>query len=78
MEGKYGVILCSHCKKAKIIELEKKTTSCAHCNKKLRISKLKIHFQTNDQQKARNVIGLIHANQDRRKDEFITIFKENK
>ena len=75
MEEKYGVILCPHCKKAKIIETDRKTTTCAHCNKKLTISHLKIHFQTNNQQKARNVIGLIHADQDGQKDAFIALLK---
>ena len=77
MAMRYAVIICPSCKKAKIAETEKKTTICSHCNKKLVIKDLKIQFETNSQQEARNVIGIIHAQLDGKQDEFIELIKKS-
>ena len=61
------MIICPNCKKAKIVETDKKSTICTHCNKKLVIKDLKIKFETNFQSEARNVIGIIHADLDKAK-----------
>ena len=58
---KYGVIVCPKCKKAKGINLTRKTTKCNRCNKVLIINKIKIFYKTDSEQKMRQAIGLINA-----------------
>ena len=70
MKFKYAVIVCPNCKKAKIIETDKKTTTCTHCNKKHKIQNLILQFETNHQQEARKVIGLLNASQGRKMDTY--------
>ena len=77
MAMRYAVIFCPSCKKAKIAETHKKSTICVHCNKKLVIKDLKIQFETNSQQEARNIIGIIHAHLDGKQDEFIELIKKS-
>jgi endogenous inhibitor of DNA gyrase (YacG/DUF329 family) len=69
MKPKYAVIVCPTCHKAKIIEQDKKTTTCPFCNTRHYIKKIMIQYQTNNQEKARKIIGLIHAKQDGRQEE---------
>ena len=70
MKFRYAVIICPTCHKARIIEQDKKTTTCPFCNNRHRINNVMIEYQTNDQQKARKIIGLIHATQDGKQDEL--------
>ena len=58
---KFGVITCPNCKKVKGVNLTYKTSKCPRCGKVLNIEKLKILYQTNSQEKLRQVIGLINA-----------------
>ena len=74
---RYAVVICPSCKKAKIVETDKKTMMCAHCNKKHVIKDLKIQFETNSQQEARNIIGILHAQQDGKQDEFIELINNS-
>ena len=67
---RYAVITCSKCKRSRIIETIHKKTKCPHCGKIFEISKLKKLFETNSQEEARNVIGLINAKKDGMEDEF--------
>ena len=58
---KFGIIVCSKCKKAKGIDLSFKTTRCPRCGKIITIEKMKILFRTDSQKKLRDSIGLINA-----------------
>jgi ribosomal protein L37AE/L43A len=71
MNYRYAVIICPNCKKAKIIEKEKKTTTCTKCNKKHLIKNLKVYYESNSQYHARKIIGILHAQQDNKQDEVI-------
>lgn len=61
MKYKYAVVICPNCKNARIIEQGKKTMKCTHCNKLHFTKNLRVQFETNNQQDARRVIGIIHA-----------------
>lgn len=60
---KYGVIVCSDCKKAKIIDLTKdrKTTECHRCGQRLILKKMRIHYRTDSREEASWAIGQINA-----------------
>jgi len=57
---KYGIVVCSKCKKAKIVDLSYMTTKCFFCNKTLKIDKIKILYKSNSQEQIRQIIGNIN------------------
>ncbi len=61
MKEEYGIIVCTDCKFAKVVDLDKKSTKCNHCGKNLKISKMKIHYKTNSQSEATWAVGRINA-----------------
>ena len=67
---KFGVIVCSKCKKVKGVDLTSKTTKCHRCGKILTINKLKIFYKTNSQEELRKAIGIMNVKLDGRLDEF--------
>ena len=66
----FGIIVCPHCKKAKAIKINVKTTRCPRCNKVLNVKKLRILYKTNSHEKLRNAMGLINADLDGRYENF--------
>ena len=58
---RYGIIVCSKCKKAKIVQLSFKTTRCIRCNKIINIDKVRILKKSNSENELRNEIGKINA-----------------
>jgi len=54
---RYGVIVCSDCKRALGIDLYKKTTRCPQCRKTYNIEKCEILYQTSDLKKLRTYIA---------------------
>jgi hypothetical protein len=58
---KYGIVVCSKCKKAKIVDLSYKTTKCIICKKTLNISKINISYKSDSQKQIRQVIGKINS-----------------
>ncbi len=60
-EGKYAVIICSHCRTPKTALLTNKTTKCHQCGKRLDLKKMKIHYQTDSKEEARWAIGRLNA-----------------
>jgi len=69
MKHRFAVIICPKCKRAKIIEQDKQTTTCPYCNTTHKLKNIRMYYQTNDQEKARKIVGLIHAKQDNKQDE---------
>jgi hypothetical protein len=67
---RYAVIVCPRCQKAKGADLSFKTTKCPGCGKILTITKLKIFFETDSQEKLRQAIGLINAEVEGKRNEF--------
>ncbi len=67
---KFGVIVCSKCKKVKGVDLASKTTKCHRCGKILTINKLKIFYKTDSQEKLQQAIGLKNAELDVKYNEF--------
>lgn len=57
---RYGVIVCSHCKRAWGIDLSQKTSSCPLCNKKYTIEERKIFYHTSNLKKLRSYISKIN------------------
>jgi transposase-like protein len=58
---RFGVIVCPQCKQVKGFELSSKTTKCIRCGKTLELKKLKIFYETDSQEKLRQIIGLLNA-----------------
>ena len=73
MRKQYAIIACPSCKAKKIVDTSSKITHCNRCNKALNLQKLKILFESDSQEKARLVIGILNAEQDGKKKEFIEI-----
>jgi len=61
MSEKYGIIVCTNCRFAKVVDLSNKSTKCNHCGKNLKIKKMKIHYKTNSQSEASWAVGRINA-----------------
>ena len=76
-QKKYAVIICTKCKRPKIIETGKKTTLCQQCGKKIDLSKISFIFQTNNLSEAQQVIGQINAEKNGHLKEFKTFLKQS-
>jgi len=61
-----GVIVCPACKQVKGVDLSSKTTKCTRCGKSLQLSKLKILYETESQEKLRQAIGVMNAKIDKK------------
>jgi phage FluMu protein Com len=59
-----GVIVCPRCKQVKGVDLSKKTSKCPRCGHMLNLTKLKIFYETDSQDKLREAIGLLNAKRD--------------
>ena len=73
---KYGVIVCSKCKKAKGVNLSYKTTKCVVCGRVLKLKQSKIFYETDSENKLRHAIGLVNANINGRIEEFKKALKK--
>jgi len=62
---KYGIIVCSKCKRAKGFLFANKTTKCIVCGKVLNIKKHKIMLKTDSLVELQNAIGMINADIDK-------------
>jgi len=71
MRKQFAIIACPTCKAKKIVDTSSKTTHCNRCNKSLNLQKLKTLFESNSQEKARFVIGILNAEKDGKDEEFI-------
>jgi transposase-like protein len=58
---RFGVIVCPKCKQVKGIALSSKTTRCIRCGKTLQVSTLKIFYETDSEEKLRQMIGVLNA-----------------
>ncbi len=58
---KYGVIVCSSCRTAKIVDLNDETSECHKCGERLTLKKMKIHYRTDSRKEASWVIGRLNA-----------------
>jgi Zn ribbon nucleic-acid-binding protein len=65
-----GVIVCPQCKQVKGVDLSSKTTKCVGCGKTLALQKVKIYYETESQEKLRQMIGLLNAELDGKSDAF--------
>jgi len=73
---KYGIFVCTRCKKAKVVDLSCKTSKCHRCGKILKLEKLKIWYETDSENKVRQALGLFNAEMDGRLEEFKGIMKK--
>jgi len=73
---KYGIVVCSKCKRAKGFLLSNKTTRCVVCGKVLNIKKQKIMFKTDSQIEMQNAIGIINANIDDNSKNFLKLLSK--
>jgi len=56
---KYGVIVCSECKRAWGIDLLHKTTKCPRCSRRYTVKQRKIFYRTSDLRKLQLAVAKI-------------------
>ena len=69
--GKYCVIRCPHCHKAKSVLSHVKTTKCNHCENMLDASKLKSFFSTDNVKTSSEIVGKLNSDYDGKQEFFI-------
>jgi len=73
---KYGIVVCSKCRRAKGFLLSSKTTRCIVCGKVLKINKLKIMFKTDSIVEMQNAIGIINADSNGNSEKFLKLLSK--
>ena len=58
---RYGIVVCSKCKNARIVDLSYKTTKCVKCGYLLKLEKFKIFYESDSQVRLREILGLFNA-----------------
>ena len=58
---RFGIIVCSKCKKAKGVSLDNKTTKCFYCGRAINLSKVKILYKTESREELQNKLGKLNA-----------------
>jgi hypothetical protein len=56
-----GVVVCPKCRLVKGVDLAKKTSRCLRCGHTLVLTKTKIFYETDSQEKLRQAIGILNA-----------------
>ena len=69
--GKYCVIRCPHCHKAKNVLSHVKTTKCNHCENRIDTSKQKCFFTTDDVEMSSEAVGRLNSEYHGKKEFFI-------
>lgn len=57
----YGVVVCPDCRRAKAYEEGTKSTTCAHCGRRLDVTTLRTFFRTDEGEALRKAVGRINA-----------------
>ncbi|HWG89627.1 MAG TPA: hypothetical protein VNZ52_02145 [Candidatus Thermoplasmatota archaeon] len=57
----FAVVACPYCKKAKTFELGRKSTTCAHCSRTLKLEHLGVFHQTESLEEAQLAAGELNA-----------------
>ncbi len=62
MSGKrYGIVVCPSCGFARAVDLRNKTTGCSHCDKRLKLSKMRIYYHTDSMSELSWAVGRMNA-----------------
>jgi PHP family Zn ribbon phosphoesterase len=67
---KFGIVVCSKCKKAKVVDLSCKTTRCPRCGKILMLDNRVVLYKTDSLEKLRKILGVVNAQLDGKLDDF--------
>jgi uncharacterized CHY-type Zn-finger protein len=59
--ARYGVIVCSNCKRAWGIELLKKTSKCPQCSKIYNVNQCKIFYHTSNLKKLQTAVAKVQV-----------------
>ncbi|MGM0510288.1 MAG: DUF5817 domain-containing protein [Thermoplasmatota archaeon] len=59
--GKFGIVVCPNCQYAKAVDLSNNKTKCSHCGKNLKISKLKVYYESKSQKETSWAVGRLNA-----------------
>lgn len=57
----FGVVACPVCRKAKVFEVGRKTTTCGHCGRRLKLAELAIRHRSESLEDARHAVGILNA-----------------
>jgi len=69
--GKYQVLRCPLCSRAKSVLVNVKTTQCSFCSKRFKTAGLKIFYRTDNVGKAAEAVGRLNSERAGRTEEFI-------
>jgi hypothetical protein len=64
---KYGVIICSKCKKIKAVDLSNKTSKCIYCGRTLNIRKIKIFYKSDNLFDIQSYVGYLNIKLEKNK-----------
>lgn len=67
----YVVVACNRCRRAKLVEHHRKTTTCAACDRPLELRDLKVHYSGMSLDEARETAGLLNATLAGREREYL-------
>lgn len=70
----YAVIACPRCRKARVVQEGRKTTSCGSCGRPLHVPDLRVYHQGPDLEDAQGAAGLLNAKLAGREKEFLAAF----
>lgn len=70
MAGRLLVVACPRCRRAKVVERGRKTTTCAVCGRPLKLAQARVLFETDEVDAAREAAGLANAKLAGREGEF--------
>lgn len=55
------VVACPRCRRAKVVEEGKRTTTCPSCSRSLELEHLRVHHQAASPEEARHAAGILNA-----------------
>lgn len=67
----YVVVACNRCRRAKLVEHHRKTTTCAACERPLELRDLKVHYSGMSLDEARETAGRLNATLAGREREYL-------
>jgi len=73
---KFGIIICSSCKRVKGVLLTNKTSKCFSCKKVIKLEKAIIVYKTNSRQELQNAIGKINAERNGKTNSWNSLFSK--
>ncbi len=66
----YLVVACPRCRRSRVVEQQRKTTTCGSCGRTLKLAEQRIWFTGPDLDEARRMVGMVNARLSGREEEY--------